>query len=375
VANLIVVEDFAAPAVVGRGGHAMWVVQILRGLARLGHRVVFVEFLGEEPTPRQRRWFTRVMARWWDLDDAALLVGPSWESVAGLTREDVAATAGVADALFTLSAHYQRDPWPIIDRVRPRILWEVDPGYTHLWAVGGQPAEVFGVHDVYLTVASAIGSPGCLVPNLGIDWVPTWQPVVLDLWKGSAAPGRTFSTVAGWRDYGWLEVGGVLFGPKEEEFRKFASLPALAGERLEIVTDLTISDPERQMLEAHGWIIGSPTMVDSPGRYRNHIWCSAGEFSCAKGGYVGTHSGWFSDRSACYLAAGRPVILQATGYEDSLPTGEGLFAVADVDAAADAIAAIRADYARHSTAARRIAESYFDSDKVLTAALRQVGLD
>jgi hypothetical protein len=126
-----------------------------------------------------------------------------------------------------------------------------------------------------------------------------------------------------------------------------------------------------ERLRAAGWRLDDPGLVSTPASYRDYVAGSLGEFSCAKGGYVGTRSGWFSDRSACYLASGRPVILQATGFEDVLPVSEGLFAVSSVDEAAEAIHQVRAEYERHSAAARTIARRYFDSDRLLTRMLAE----
>ena len=234
--------------------------------------------------------------------------------------------------------------------------------------------EVFGQHDVYFTVGASIGTSNCRLPLHGIDWIPAYNPVVLDMWDPSIPPGPLFGTVAGWRDYGWLEFEGSLYGPKSEEFRKFLPLPSLIGQPLQIVTDLDSDDPERLDLEDHGWIVLPSNSVGRPAQFQSYVVDSAGEFSCAKGGYVGTHSGWFSQRSTDYLAAGRPVISQATGFEEFLPTGEGLFAINDLEEAAAAVTAVRLEPERHALAARALAEKYFDSDTVLSWVLDRAGV-
>jgi len=373
VATLIVVEDLAASSVRGRGGHALYVLQTILGLARLGHRVVFVECLDEHDDGAVAS-FTALMARWWDLDESALLA-PDGRVLAGMAADAFEGAIAAADAVITLAAHYRRAPWPRLEGVRPRILLEQDPGYTHLWAVGGDPRDVFGEHDVYFTVGVGVGTAACRLPTLGIEWHPYVNPVVLDLWPSFEVPSdSSFGTVAGLRDYGWLEFEGATLGPKIEELRAFSALPSLVGERIVLVSDLEPDDPDRRALEADGWSFRSPDDVAEPESFRAFVLASAGEFSVAKGGYVGTRCGWFSDRSACFLAAGRPVILQATGFEDHLPVGCGLFAVRDVDEAAAAVRAIRAEPARHSAAARRIACEYFDSDLVLSRMLATAGV-
>jgi hypothetical protein len=375
MATLIVVEDLAAPAAIGRGGLAMYVLQLLSGLARLGHDILFVEFLEEEPDTAAVAYFEHVVERWWSSDRAALVALPREQSVAGLSVDTVREIAARAAAVITLAAHYRREPWPLVGGVRPRILFEQDPAYTHLWADEGDPQDVYGEHDVYFTVGCNIGTERSTIPTLGIEWHHLWNPVVLDWWSSDPPLERDrFTTVGAWRDYGYLEWEGRMLGPKVEEFERFIALPERAGEELELVLSIDRDDPDLPRLREHGWRVEDPAIVETPEQYRNYVRGSLGEFSCAKGGYVGTRSGWFSDRSACYLASGRPVILQATGYEDVLPVGEGLLAVSSVGEAAEAIRRVRADYARHSAAAREIAREHFDSDRLLARMLAQAGV-
>jgi len=378
MATLIVVEDLAAPASLGRGGHSMYVMQWLQGFERLGHRVIFLEFLKEDPGEARAavvRYFGETVAAWWRTDRSALLIEPSLESLYGLQADDVARLAREAAAVVSLAAHYRRKPFPLVGAIRPRILIEQDPGYTHLWAAGGDPTDIYGVQDLYFTVGGNIGSPRCSLPTLGIRWRPTWNPVILDWWAPARPVTRDrFTTAADWRSYGYLEFEGQVLGPKAEEFRKFIELPSLAGEPLEIALNIDRDDPDAALLHEHGWRLEPPSVISTPALYRDYVAGSAGEFSCVKGGYAGTRCGWFSDRSACYLAAGRPVVLQATGFADLLPTGKGLFSVASAAEAAEAIRAIRRDYALHSKAARSIAREHFDSHKVIGDILRQAEL-
>jgi len=374
VATLVVVEDLVGPSVRGRGGHAMYVLQTLLGLERLGHRVVFVECLDRQADAAAVAEFRSLMTRWWHPDACALLA-PDGRALAGMSDAALDAAAAAADAVITLAAHYREQPWPRLEGIRPRILLEQDPGYTHLWAADGDVRGVFGEHDVYFTVGTLLGTEHCGLPTLGIEWHPYRNPVVLDLWSGdNRVPRGRFGTVAGLGDYGWLEYEGRVLGPKIEQLRAYAALPELVGQPIDVVADLDAGDPERDELVARGWHFRSPADVSTPEKFRDFVLESAGEFSVAKGGYTGTGCGWFSDRSACFLAAGRPVILQATGFEHVLPTGSGLFAVRDVDEAASAVRAIRAEPERHAGAAREIARDYFDSDRVLTQMLETSGL-
>jgi hypothetical protein len=375
MARLVVVEDLVAPSVLGRGGHAMLILQALESLRRLGHDVLFVEFLDEPPGAAALAAFATLTRDWWDPTRAALLAAASGERHAGVETDAVASFAAGADGLITLAAHYRREPWPLLEDVRPRILVEQDPGYTHLWALDGDPRDIYGVHDVYFTVGANVGTPRSRLPTSGIAWQPLWPPVVLDWWTPGAPVRRDrFTTVGAWRDYGYLEFEGEVLGPKVDEFERFIDLPRRSGEQLELALAIDDDDPDRERLAEHGWRLEDPSIVATPGGYRTYVEGSRGEFSCAKGGYVATRSGWFSDRSACYLAAGRPVVLQATGFEDVLPTGEGAFAVHDVDEAAAALAEVRSDVARHSHAARALAREFFDGERLLGRMLAEAGV-
>lgn len=375
MARIIVFEDLVGPVVAGRGGHAMYVLQWLHGFRRLGHEVLFVEFVEDDPHGDVRRRFASIIEEWWEPRCAALLTTDG-EALWGVSASQVRRFAATADALVELATHYRREPWPLVGDVHPHVLVDTDPGYTQLWADEGKPAEVFGGPDVAFTVGLNVGSSRSALPSAGLSWHPIVNPVILDWWEatGRPAPDR-FTTVGAWRDYGYLEFDGRVLGPKVEEFRRFLELPELLGEPVELVLQIDCGDPDRRLLLDHGWRLESPDAVSTPARYRDYVSGSAGEFSCAKGVYVGTRSGWFSDRSACYLAAGRPVVVQATGFEDVLPTGEGLFAVNDVAEAAEAISAVRRDYARHSAAARAVAREFFDSERVVAELLRQAGVD
>jgi hypothetical protein len=378
MATLIVHSDLASPASVGRGGLAAYELQWIHGLERLGHQVLCLEFLHQDPGGAREtvvRYFRECMAVRRQPDLCALVLEPSLEVLHGLGVGEITRHAGRAAAVLTLAAPYRREPYPLVEKVRPRVLIEQDPGYTHLWAADRDPAAVFGVHDLYYTVGGNVGSPRCALPTGSIRWRPIWNPVVLDWWLGVWPIRRDrFTTIADWRGYGYLEFQGRILGPKAEEFRKFIDLPRQAAEPLELALNIDPGDPDVAYLGEHGWLLESPAVAADLARYREYVTGSVGEFSCAKGGYAGTRCGWFSDRSACYLAAGRPVVLQATGFEDLLPTGSGLFAVTTVAEAAEAIRAIRRDYPRHAAAARRLAREFFDSETVLARLLRELEL-
>jgi len=222
----------------------------------------------------------------------------------------------------------------------------------------------------------AIGQPGCNVPTCGIEWATTFQPVVLDFWKG----GRNITyngltTIANWRGYGSVEYEGVFYGQKAHSLRSFIKLPTLTDEKF--MPAIAIHQDEIVDLKAlaeNNWHILDPSKVaGTPFSYQQFIQESKAEFGIAKSGYVASRCGWFSDRSVCYLASARPVIAQETGFGDFLPTGKGLIAFENSEDVLAGIDAINADYDKHSRAARAIAENFFDSDKVLTKLLQEVG--
>jgi hypothetical protein len=371
MARLIAIEDLTGPSVAGRGGHAIHVLHILEGLRRLGHEVLFIEFLEHPPSPETVAAFVAILGG----RPGALLDAATGRSFAGRSSQAVAAFAAQADALISLAAHYRREPWPLLADVRPRILIEQDPGYTHLWAAEGEARDIFGEHDVHFTVGANVGSERSPIPTCGIAWRALAPPVVIDWWAGTAPLERDrFTTIGAWRDYGYLELDGQTFGPKVEEFTKFIDLPRAAGEELELTLAIDAEDPDRELLCDHGWRLEDPALVNTPERFRAYVMGSLAEFSCAKGGYVGTCSGWFSDRSACYLAAGRPVILQSTGFEDALPVGNGLFAVHDTAEAAAAIAEVRGNYRHHARAARELAREFFDAEALMARMLADSGV-
>jgi len=379
MANLIVIQDILWSAEKSRSGMCFYVLQFLNGLERLGHRVLFLDVIGFDPRQHGEaaiRRFSDIINKWWHADQTALVRKGSQESFYGLDTSEIIRNANQADAVIQISAPYSRAPHSLVERVRPRVLIEGDPGYTHLWAIDHDPAEIFGEQDFYFTAGVNLGTSRCSLPTFGIQWRSLWSPVVLDWWSAARDVTRDrFTTVASWWEQGYLEFEGKVLGPKAEEFKKFINLPTAAGEQIEIALEIDSDNPDIDYLKSNGWRIEDPFEIgDTMDHYRDYVMGSLGEFSCQKGGYVGTRCGFFAERSTCYLASGRPAVVQSTGFEHLLPTGKGLFTVTSVEEATEAIKAIRRDYRLHSTAAREIAREFFDSDKVLSRLLKEVGI-
>lgn len=257
------------------------------------------------------------------------------------------------------------------------VYIDMDPAFTQLRLAGGdaQLDELLREHDRLFTFGENIGTARCTVPSGLLDWRPTRQPVALEYWPVEPLPDdAAFTTIGRWDSGGRdVELDGQLYTwRKRTEWQKLMDLPARTGARFDIAMD--VHDPaDRAQLVANGWQVRDPVALSAdPDAYRRFIQGSAGEVSTAKDVNVRLRSGWFSDRSACYLAAGRPVIVQDTAFDDVLPTGEGLLSFRTLDEAVAAVTAVRADPARHGRAARAIAERYFAAPDVLSALLAQL---
>ena len=215
-------------------------------------------------------------------------------------------------------------------------------------------------------------------PTAGYQWRPTRQPVVVERWRNADPPGSTYTTVGLWFTPEWDVTfeGRKLQGSKRTDWLRCVDLPARSGAVFEMALRAFGDVPaDRGLLERRGWRIANPLSVSTdPWRYRLYLMHSRGEFSVAKKTVVATRCGWFSDRSACYLAAGRPVVLQDTGFGDVLPLGPGLHAFRNVEEAAGAIREIEADYARARAHAFEVAHEYFTAEKVLGRRLSEAGL-
>ena len=257
-----------------------------------------------------------------------------------------------------------------------RVFVDIDPGYPQMWHELGL-ADMFSGHDRFVTIGENIGRPGCAIPDCGLDWVTTPPPVVLEEWP-STPPGEAFTTVATWRNpYGTVTYRGVTYGSRAHEFRRFIELPRLVDARFELALDIDAAEArDLRELERNGWRLVDPRVsAGTPAAYRRYIQGSRAEFCVAQHMYVATRSGWLSDRSLCYLASGRPVLAQDTGFSDNYPVGEGLIAFSTLEEAAAGVEEILRNYDRHSAAARALAEEYFDARRVLGRLLSTLGGD
>jgi hypothetical protein len=367
----------------GRGGHTWVFLQYLLGFRKLGWDVLFLDRLDPNlcgdgaPTveeSRNVRYLAAVMERF-GFDGHYALVGDGGRTV-GLSRRTVLDRVAGAEALINVMG-FLDDP-EILAAARKRVFLDIDPGFGQMWQALGLH-DAFKGHDAYVTIAENIGTADCRIPTCGLPWVTTRQPVVLDEWPVAAASSADagMTSIGSWRGaYGPVEYGGTTYGLRAHEFRKFATLPRMAGGRFSIALDIHRADAKDiDLLSSNGWSLVAPERAaGDPWRYRDFIQGSAAEVMIAKGMYVQTRSGWFSDRSVCYLASGRPVLAQDTGVSTTLPTGTGLVTFSTLTEAAAGAARIGRDYASHARAARRIAERFFESSQVLGALARKLDL-
>jgi len=371
----------------GNGGGAWERMSWVVGLRRLGLDVYFVEQIVPEACVDATGavtalthsvnldWF-RSVTQAFEVADRSALVYAGSEECAGISWPQLLDIAGSADLLVNLSGHLTLAA--LLERIRCKAYIDVDPGFTQFWHADPDTAFCVGGHDFYFTIGENMGLPGCTIPTGGIRWRPIRQPIVLDEWPVVKSPAcDRFTTVASWRGpFGPVSAGDRTFGLKVHEFRKFMELPRYVPATCEIALDIHPADEkDRTALEQHGWQIVNPRDVaGDPHAFRRYVQESDAEFSVAQGIYVETNSGWFSDRSVRYLASGKPVLVQETGFSRNYPVGEGLVAFRTLDEAVEGARRIMQDYETHCRAARALAEEFFDSDKVLGRLLEDVGV-
>jgi hypothetical protein len=368
------------------GGHTWQILQYLLGLRRLGWNVIVVDRLEPDmsvddegrPCPVEEStnlaYFLDTMESF-GADGSFALLYDRGSRVFGLSRKRLLELVRSSSLLLNIMGFL--DDEEVLGQAQRRVFVDTDPGFGQMWQALGL-AELFHGHDAYVTIGENIGRPECTIPTLGIDWITTPQPLVLEQWPAQPnGAGTTFTSIGAWRGpYDPIEYGGVTYGLRVHEFRRFLELPRLTGQAFELALDIDPSETrDLEALNAHGWQLVDPRAVAlDPAAYREYIRRSKAEFMVAKGIYVQSRSGWFSERSICYLASGKPVLAQDTGLGDRYPTDEGLIAFRTLDEAVAGVDDISRNYARHSRTARAIAEEYFDSDKVLARLLDKLGV-
>jgi hypothetical protein len=369
------------------GGHFWVYLQYAHALRRLGCDVFWLERLrndrrGHDASAAIPTFFRRMEQ--YGLGGRAILYETVGSDGADATLHFIGVSSATAESVFRradllLNFHYAIDP-DLLSRFRRTALIDIDPGLLQFWISQGQLRVP--PHDLYLTIGETVGTPAARFTDCGLPWLHIRPPVCLDLWPYSYSPGlRRFTTVSSWLGGEYVVEGTgaakrVLYeNDKRVSFLRFADLPAKTSCELELALCFKgRSDApdvaDRKLLERNGWRVRDALEVArTPEHYQAYIQASRGEFSCAKPSYVDFQTGWVSDRTLCYLASGKPAVVQDTGTSAFLPTGEGLFRFSTVEEAAEALAAIEADYERHCRTARAIAETFFDAHTVLSDIL------
>jgi hypothetical protein len=262
-----------------------------------------------------------------------------------------------------------------LERCHRRAYVDGDPLFTQVaMATGSGPrADAPSRYDVLFTYGTRIGKPDCAIPDTGRQWLPARPVVSTSRWGSEPPPDRRrITALLHWAAGGEVSMNGRSYGHKDREFEPLLDLPTRTGR--ELVLAVGGRNTPRDRLREHGWRLEDPLVAsETPEAYQRFIAGSAAELGIAKHAYVASRSGWFSDRSACYLAAGRPVLHQDTGCGDWLPTGEGVLLFSDADDVVEALGELDADYERHARTARRLAEEYFEARDVLSGMLDAAG--
>jgi hypothetical protein len=366
------------------GGNTMATLQFVLGLQRLGFDVLFFEHLKPEGCwdthdarcsfvdSVQRAYFARVMTAFSLAGQSSLLYEGGAEHW-GVSLQDLLRFARDAEALIGIGGLTSLTE--ILGSVKKRIYIDQDPVYTQLWS---------GVYDVDLNLTRAdtlftfglnIGAPGCPIPTCGRRWHKLLPVVDLEFWRSTkvVSDAEKLTTVASWRGYDPLEYQGEWYDQKAVEFKQFISLPSSIGRPVEVALSIYSHDyDDLRLLKEHGWGVVDPRIhVGDPWAYRAYLAHSRAELGIAKNAYVKARSGWFSDRSAAYLASGKPVLVQDTGLAEHLPLGTGLIPFRTLEELVEAVHDLDARYSDHCDGARKLAKEYLSAEKVLSVMLAE----
>jgi hypothetical protein len=377
-------------------GGATWdYIQYPLGLKMLGHEVYYLEDTAQYPIYQLEE------SAW---DDCTYCVnylktameevgmGDRWayhdiasNKIFGMPEQKLKEVLKTADVFINVSAStILREEYL---NIPAKILIDTDPMFTQyqyqvMQDAGGDKAieaqNFMKAHNLLFTFGLNIGKEDCRIPQFDYKWLTTKKPICLEHWSASTETGRRFgfTSILNWTERPAFTYENELWGQKNVEFQKFYHLPSIAQQPFDLIINRG-NDQESinamENLKDLGWNILSPhDLIANKEDYKRFIQSSYGEFSVTKETYIKSNSGWFSGRSACYLAAGKPVITQDTQWSKYIPAGEGLFACNEIESANNAIKEIASDYARHAQAAKDIAHEYFDSRKVLSDMLQQI---
>jgi hypothetical protein len=354
------------------GGHFWVYLNWALGLRAIGCDVIWMEALDSSQPPAE------LQSRIHDLKsrlaphalgDSLALCGRDGELPPSVAVRNCLDFRLAVEADLLLNMAYQKIGRDAVRCFRRSVLVDIDPGLTQVWI--SEKQLCVAPHDLYVTIGETVGQPQAAFPDCGVRWHYTPPPVCLTEWPVTDAdPSAPYTTVTHWGTEGLRFRGQDHPNGKREGFLPFLDLPRHTSTSLELAVVLDKYEDDRGTLEGCGWRVRDGHSVTStPRDYQRYIRRSRGELSCAKPSYVFLESAWISDRTLCYLASGKPAIVQHTGPSRFLPDAEGLFRFRSLDEAARSLREAEADYDRHSRAARALAEEHFDSKKVVTHVL------
>jgi hypothetical protein len=368
-------------------GHAWVFLNWICCLQAIGFDVVMVDRLEPEMLRRPGQlvdssdescWFHQVTRRA-GLDQATALLINHGRDALGMSRAELVTRCEQASVLFNFMG-YLDDTELLMAFRGPRVFVDIDPGFPQMWHELGL-WNSFDNHDAFVTVGLGVGSAESLVPTCGREWIPTLPPIDISTWsevRTSRSSGRLrISDVVTWRGpFAPIDYRGRSYGLRVHEMRPYASLPRhFHSGSFELVLSIDPEDAaDAQALESGGWCLRDPGSLVGLDEYRRFIAGSDVELTVAKQMYVRSRSGWFSDRSACYLASGRPVLAQDTGFSAFLPSGEGLIPFGSTEEAIEALTAVEHDQERHRVAARGLAQEHLDGRRILRTLSDKLGL-
>jgi hypothetical protein len=355
-------------------------IQRLLGFQRLGHEVFFIEEISPlrcvdasgQPCAFDRsinrKLFQATMNRF-EMMDKACQIYNRGEDFFGISRHELIATCREADLLINMSGHVWTEL--VLENVKRRVFVDEDPVYTQLWHSEYGADQNLSRHHIFFSVGLNIGTPFCPIPACGVKWHHFLPPTVLDIWPSHFnASCKRFSTIAAWSEFGDLCYQSKWYRSKVHEFERFAPLPKLASQEMEVCLRRSCKEESNiQFLRDNGWIVTESGQAADLTSYQKLIAGSRAEIGIAKNAYVESRSGWFSDRSAHYLASGKPVLAQSTAIEHALPTGRGLLTFENLEEAVAGVETINSNYEIHCRAARAFAEEFLDYRKVLPQML------
>jgi len=354
------------------GGVWSWFLQYPLAFKAAGHDILWLELLRSSKNRDQdartiAAFYDRVRQHGLEANSVVLLFDRDLDfqplddaEVFGLDQHRLHCSIREADLLLNFACALRQ---PLLSMFRKKALLDGDPGHLQISALDVN-LDIQG-HDTFLTVGGRINAADSRIPKLGQEWHTFEQLLYLPRWP-SAAPAdrsRPFTSITQWTWEQLLYKGKMYSVSKRDAYLRYIRLPGIARCPLELAANIGMSDPagDRPILLANGWQLVEPALVaSSPELYQDYIHCSRGEFMCPKPIHVDLKTGWFSDRSIAYLASGRPVVAEETGFSERIPAGIGLIAFHDIETAAAAIVEIDSNYAKHHRAAREIAEACFD---------------